>query len=296
MSVALCNYCGMAPTISKSHVVPRFLGAYIKKNSPFGRMLNLWERVPKYDLHKGPYLCARCDNSVFGAWETYYSQNVWPNPVGTRAAWSDVRTINFFLAIAYRYALHFLATSPIAANAAYSAYIRDLCKAGLGQSSTIAKTLFIYPYVHQPIRRGCDLLPGINHLLSLGVGAESLPREGDLPNAMLILVPKVLVLLCDDDIRKSSDCTMKKPACLSPGGSFDPSTQNTDMPAFLCSRLNRYIGQGQGHQKQLGLWKRLAYAADKMSNPWKMCYQANTHDQALHDWQKANCGSSRIRK
>lgn len=278
----------MAPTITNSHVVPKFLGAYIKKNSPSGHMLNLWERLPQFDLHKGPYLCAQCDNSVFGAWETYYSQNVWPNPLGTTAAWGDIRTINFFLAIAYRYALHFLATSPIVANSSYSAYIRDLCKKGLKQLGEIGKTLFIYPYVHRPIQQDCDLLPGINHLLNLGVHGKSLPSEGDLPNAMLILTPKVLVLLCDADIRQSLDCRMKAPTYLSPGASFDPSTQNTDMPAFLCSKLNSYIGQGQGHQKQLGRWKRLAYGTDKMLNPWKMCYQTNIQDQALHDWQKAN--------
>jgi hypothetical protein len=82
---------------------------------------------------------------------------------------------------------------------------------------------------------------------------------------------------------------MKAPVFLKVGTSFSPSTQNQDMPWFLSSTLNGYVGQGQGHQKGLGRWKRLAYGTDKLINPKKMCYVANRQDQALHDWQKVNC-------
>jgi hypothetical protein len=287
--MAPCNYCGTAPAIANSHVVPKFLGLYIKKNSPFGHMLNLWERSPQFDLHKGPYLCIKCDNEVFGSWETYYSQKVWPDPLNARSQWGDARAINFFISVAYRYAIHFLATSPITASAPYATYFRDLSAKALQSSSEIGTSLFVYPYVHQPIARECALLAGINHLLNLAVHGESLPREGDLPNAMLVITPKVLVLFCDGDLGDAVDCTMKMPRHLSVGLPFDPSIENTDMPAFLSSKLNSYIGEGQGHQKQLGRWKRLAYGTDKLLNPNKMCYRAQALDQALWDWQKANC-------
>jgi hypothetical protein len=269
--MALCNYCGAAPTIANSHVVSRFLGAYIKKNSPFGHMMNLWERQPQYDLHKGPYLCAKCDNDVFGSWETYYSQNVWPDPINAKSQWGDVRTINFILSLAYRYTLHFLVTSPMTASAPYSIYFRDLTARALKASGEIDKSVFVYPYVHQPITRDCTLLPGVNHLLNLGVHGESCPREGDLPNAVLVMTPKVLALVCDGELGASVDCTMKNPRYLAVGLPFDPLSKNRDMPNFLSSKLNGYIGQGQGHQKQLGRWKRLAYGADRVLNPNKMC-------------------------
>ena len=284
-----CNYCGTAPVIDHSHVVSRFLGAYIKKNSPFGHMMNVWKPTPQFDLDKGPYLCANCDNRVFGAWETFYSQKVWPNPLKARSHWGDVRTINFFISLAFRYAVHFLATSPIAANAPYSTYLRDLSAKGLNNSSEIGKSSFVYPYVHRPITRECALLHGINHLLNLGVHGLSLPREGNLPNAMLLVTPKVLVLFCDGGLATSADCTMENPMHLSIGVSFDPLAGNVDMPVFLSTVLNRYIGEGQGHQKQLGRWKRFAYGTDKLLNPSKMCYQAQAQDQALWDWQKMNC-------
>jgi hypothetical protein len=292
VSVTLCNFCKTAPTITNSHVVPRFIGSYIMKNSPFGYMMNLWARTKQYDLYKGPYLCAACDNTVFSRWENHYSQHVWPNPLAATTAWGDVATINFFLSVAYRYAIHFLATSPILSNAPKSVYIRDLCEKALQQSGEIGKSVFVYPYVHQPIGQTCDLLPGVNHLLELAVHAEHLPPEGDLPTAILILTPKVLSLICDGDLAASTVCTMKKPTALRLGALLDPSIQNSDMPWFLSSILNRYIGHGQGHQKGLGRWKRLAYSADKMINPWKMCYKSNLQDQALHDWQKANCKGS----
>lgn len=293
MSTRLCNFCKTSPTIANSHVVPRFIGAYIKKNSPFGHMINLWARTPQHDLYKGPYLCATCDNTVFSRWEDHYSRHVWPNPLAAISEWGDVATINFFLSIAYRYAIHFLETSPIVSNRPKSVYVRDLCERALRNSGEIGKSVYIFPYVHQPIRQGCDLLPGVNHLLQLAVHGQHLPVEGDLPKGILILTPRVLALICDGHLSASGRCTMNAATALSLGGSFDPSTQNMDMPHFLSSILNGYIGQGQGHQKGLGRWKRLAYGTDKRLNSWKMCYQANLQDQALHDWQKANCRGSK---
>jgi hypothetical protein len=258
VSATLCNFCRTSPTIANSHVVPRFIGTYIKKNSPFGHLMNLWLRTPQQDLYTGPYLCAKCDNEVFSGWEDHYSRHVWPNPRAATTAWGDVATINFFLSIAYRYAIHFLATSPISSNAPKSIYVRDLCERALQHSAEIGKSVFVYPYVYQPIKQTGDLLPGVNHLLELAVHAEHLPAEGNLPNAILILTPKVLTLICDGDLCASTDCTIKKPSSLSVGAWFDTSTQNTDMPWFLSAILNRYIGHGQGHQKGLG---RLAIPA-----------------------------------
>jgi hypothetical protein len=150
-----------------------------------------------------------------------------------------------------------------------------LCEKALQQSGEIAKSVFVYPYVHQPIAQTCELLPRVNHLLELAVHGEHLPIEGNLPKGMLMLNPKVLTLIVDGDLGASTDCTMKAPTSLSIGSPFDASTQNTDMPWFLSTILNCHVGQGQGHQKGLGRWKHFLYRAERRLNPWKMCYQAN---------------------
>jgi len=285
----LCNYCGAAPAIANSHVVPRFLGAYIKRNSPFGYMLNLWKTRPQFDLDKGSYLCATCDNQVFSSWENYFAQNVWLDPLNARSQWGDGRTINFLVSLAYRYAIHFLATSPMTTSRPYSTFFRDLSGKALKVNTEIGRSLFVYPYVQRPITSTCELLPGINHFLNLALHGLSLPPEGDLPNAMLVIIPKISVLFTDRDLGACADNTIRSPTHLSIGATFDPSTQNVGMPLFLSSILNRYVGQGQGHQKQLGLWKRLAYGTDRLLNPNKMCYVANMEDQELLNWQKENC-------
>jgi hypothetical protein len=285
----LCSYCRAAPAIHNSHVIPRFVSKHIKANSPFGHMLNSWKNKPTYDLHKGPYLCATCDNQVFSAWENRFSQDFWPDPLGSGACLGDEAIIRFVTSLAYRYALHFIATSPITRNNQYSEYFRDLTFDALTDPSRVGKTLYIYPYVFRPIASSCELLVGVNHLLNLAVHGESLPKEGNLPNAMIVMVPRLLLLFCDGDLSDSSDCGLRNPVTLAVGKPFDSMTGNADMPQFLVTPLNRWIGQGQAHQKSLGRWKRLAYGVDRNVNPHKMCYVAQGYDRALARWQQEHC-------
>jgi hypothetical protein len=281
-----CYYCRIAPTIARSHVVPKFVGKYIKANSPFGHMLNLWSNKPELDLHKGPYLCAKCDNETFSGWEKHFSNHVWPDPLNSRVHWTDPATIQFFASLAYRYAIHFLETSPIPGNVPYSTYMRDLAEPVIRDPTLAGSKLFIYPYVHRPIDSGYDLLPGINHLLSLAVHGESFPAEENLPNAMLVIIPKITLLFCDGDLRKFSGCEIKHPVALSVSSRFLPTTSNVDLPNFLKVPLNRCIGKGQAHQKHLGRWKHLPYGTDRRANPTKVCYLAHETDTKLAKWIK----------
>lgn len=285
----LCKYCNGAPPIRASHVVPRFMGEHIKRNSPFGHLLNTWSRKSAFDLHKGPYFCTKCDNELFSSWENFFSRFTWHNPLDTNAKWNDERSIKFALSLAYRYTIHFLETSPIVANRPYSDFMRNLTESALRNNACVGHSIYIYPYVHQSISNECSLLPGVNHLFSLAAHAESLPQEGDLPNSMLVIVPKVAFLFCDRDLSTCKNNKMQNPCSLSSGSAFNPATANTDMPAFISSVLNRVIGHGQAHQKQLGRWNRMAYGTDKLLNPGKICYVAQKQDQNLLDWQKANC-------
>jgi hypothetical protein len=285
----LCKFCNNAPPIRESHVVPRAMGMYIKKNSPFGYMLNLWKEKPVFDLLKGPYFCAKCDNNVFGAWEGFFLSQVWKDPLHFNAKWTAPASINFVLLLAYRYAIHFLETSPIAAMRPYSEFIRDLAESAMDNNTLVGKSIFIYPYVHRAITNDCSLLPGVNHLLSLTIHGQSLPQEGDLPNAILVIVPKVIFLFSDRDLSGCNDNKVKNPCSLTLGGSFNATTANTDLPSFLYSVLNKIIGKSTAHQKQLGRWKRMAYGTDKLLNPSKVCYVAQKQDQDLLNWQKEKC-------
>ncbi len=284
-----CNFCGNAPTIENSHVVPNFVGKYIKKNSPFGYLLNSWSSKQAFDIHKGPYLCAACDNILFSTWERNFSSTVWLDPINFRDEWGNKENILFVLSLAYRYALHFIETSPIVSNRPYSEHIRDMTKSALIDPSIVGSSVFIYPYVHRPILEECKLLPGVNHFLTLAIHGQSLPQEGDLPNSFLIVIPKVLFLICDRDLSACNDNEISYPQQINIGCAFDAQAANLDMPVFLSSVLNRCINNSQSHQKDIGKWKRLAFGADKMMNPTKACYIAQNGDRELLRWQRKNC-------
>jgi hypothetical protein len=251
-------------------------------------MLNTWKRDLQYDLHKGPYLCASCDNVLFSSWENYFIRNVWPDLLGAKTKWAHERSLKFLVSLGYRYALHFLATSPIPSNAADSVYIRDLLKPALQDCSQIGTSVFIYPYVHQPILEGCGLLHGVNHLLTLGVNAQNLLHEDGLPNAIVVMIPNVLLLFCDGDLATFKGNEMRSPEALVPGRRFDAKRANTDMPQFMNIVLNRWIGQGQAHQKSLGRWK-LTHGSDELLNPHKICYISTEQDRRLLKWQWTHC-------
>jgi hypothetical protein len=208
--------------------------------------------------------------------------------LGSGGQWGDERIVLFALSVAYRYTLHFLETSPASVNRPYNEWMRDLLKVAMRDPSKVGSSLFLYLYAHQEIAHTCKLLAGVNHLLQLAVYAELLPQENDLPNAMLVLTPKVMYLYCDRDITLSKGNEIKRAQSLKVGQAFDAASSNADMPIFLKSILNRLIGQSQGHQRSLGLWMRFAYGADKLANPQRLCYLAHDQDKRLSQWQREN--------
>jgi hypothetical protein len=264
------------------------MGKHIMANAPFGYLLNSWMHKRQYDIYKGPYLCAKCDNETFSSWESYYASTIWKDPLGSGGQWGDERIVLFALSVAYRYTLYFLETSPVSVNRPYNEWMRDLLKDAMRDPAKVGSSLFLYPYAHQEMAHTCKLLAGVNHLLQLAVYAELLPQENDLPNAMLVLTPKIMYLYCDRDITLSKGNEIKHAKSLKVGQSFDAASSNTDMPIFLKSILNRLIGQSQGHQRSLDLWMRFAYGADKLANPQRLCYLAYDQDKRLSQWQREN--------
>lgn len=291
-----CYLCKNAPPIKDSHVVPNFMSKHIKKNSPFGYMVNLWSKKPEHDLHKGPYFCRKCDNEVISGWEGFFASKIWRDPLNSNDCWGAKESLNFILSLAYRYAIHFIENSPITVNQAYSKCVMNMAENAIRDNSEIGNSVFIYPYVHREITRDCTFIPGVNHLLSLAAHGQSLPKEGNLPNAFLVIVPKMIFLFCDTDLSTVSEESLKSPIHLMPNKIFDALSSNADMPVFLSSLLNKLIDHGLSHQKNIGRWERMAYGTDKLLNPGKICYVAQGQDQSLLNWQRENCANKAFQR
>lgn len=283
----ICDYCSADNTIDNSHVVPNFVGKYIKENSSTGKLLNSWERKPQQDIFKGKYLCEKCDNEVFSSWEKEFANTIWRDPEHSEEHWNNESTIKFILSLAYRYALHFLETSPMPKNRAYTECVRSKTLAALKDSDLVGKEIFIYPYVFQPIVQDTKLIPGINHFLNLAIHGQSLPKENDYPNAFLIVIPRMMFLICDSDLSDSSAVSeIIGLNQLMKNGEFFPLQSNTNLPEFIYPVLNGYIGGSQGHQKDIRRWDETKYKSDEELHPDKVCYQVRKLDSQLFNWKR----------
>ena len=285
-----CAYCAVNSPIDNSHVVPAFVVRHIKANSPEGFLLNSWAYRKAQDGLKGPYLCAQCDNVVFSGWENYFKKAVFdPVLAGNRARWADEDAIRFVLSVAFRYMVHFLETSPHAANQQRNEAFRDLTKQALSDLTILDHKLFVYPYECRPITSDCGFLPGINHVLQLGFQCRSLAAEGSLPQALVMFLPGMIILLTDGDLNAANDPDLPNPTSLAVGQATDLSNANPTMPHFLRSIINEAVGQTTGHQKSMELWGEIDYGADKLANPERQLYKAQALDSQLQAWQKEHC-------
>jgi hypothetical protein len=233
---------------------------------------------------------------VISGWENFFASKIWRDPLNANNHWGDEGSLNFILSLVYRYGIHSIETSSTTVNQDYLKCVVKIAENAIRDNSKVGSSVFIYPYVHQAITQDCNFLPGVNHLLSLAAHGESLPKEGNLPNAFLIIVPKMVFLFCDQDLSTVCEESLTSPVHLVPGKFFDAPSSNTDMPIFLSSIINRLINHGQSHQKNIGSWKKMAYGTDKIMNPGKICYVAQNQDQSLLNWQRRNCANNALQR
>lgn len=284
-----CHFCKTNPTISNSHVVPRFVVNFIKENSATNFLLNSWVRNPVQDGLKGPYLCKQCDNVLFSSWENFFKKEVFDIINQPSAKWTDLNSLRFLLSIIFRYSIHFLETSPIQANHENNRRFRDLAQAGIHNPANIGTNLYLYIYIYKPVEQTCDLLVGINHLLNCSFHAVSLPAEPNLPNGFLFWLPSLIMLATDDDLSIYKGNEIKNIEALSPNKNINYHDHNNDMPIFLKDIFNRIINEGQSHQKNLGRWTKLYAKIDRKIHPEKIIYKATDSDGRLNQWQNKNC-------
>ncbi len=238
---------------------------------------------------KGAYLCQQCDNVVFSGWENDFKKVVFDLvQEGKPGRWTGENSIRFLLAVAFRYMVHFLETSPSEANRQRNLYFRDLLRQALEDLTLLNLKLFLYPYQYRPIIAECGFLPGINHFLQLGFHCQSLAAEGNLPQALLLYLPGMMILFTDGDLSFSKSPNFPNPISLVPSSGVDFSNANLTMPQFLLRQLNQAVGQATGHQKGMKMWK-FEWQQDKIEHPSKKVYTAYVLDSELRAWQKENC-------
>ena len=71
-----CAMCRQVKKLCESHIIPKFFGNYIKKNSPSGGLRNP-NNVNKreQDIYKENLLCDECEE-IFSKLETYFQNNI----------------------------------------------------------------------------------------------------------------------------------------------------------------------------------------------------------------------------
>ena len=71
-----CAMCGQVKKLCESHIIPKFFGNYIKKNSPSGGLRNPNDvNKRKQDIYKENLLCKDCEE-IFSKLETYFQKNI----------------------------------------------------------------------------------------------------------------------------------------------------------------------------------------------------------------------------
>lgn len=71
-----CAMCGQVKKLCESHIIPKFFGNYIKKNSLTGYLRNPNDvNKRKQDIYKENLLCKDCEE-IFSKLETYFQKNI----------------------------------------------------------------------------------------------------------------------------------------------------------------------------------------------------------------------------
>jgi hypothetical protein len=280
-----CHWCGLRPAFKRSHVVSDFIIRWLKGQSIQQAVYYSWAETFKSRDIVGPYFCRDCDNHVIGAWETEFSQDVFPDPMAATHEWGLDTSVKFIVSLCYRYAMHNLRVSPHGHNAAFNEEFRDIARATLLDTNLLGSQLFVYPYVYRPITTTCSLRPGVNHFLSLAIGSRPHHAEGTLPGAMEVQIPRILFLFARGDLTQTGDNAFAGYVHLTPGAVFHPDVSNINMPEVFAHYINRGIIETKRHLSGWGLWGRI----NRWLLPQSAIHAVTSADQQLIDRQRQNC-------
>lgn len=285
-----CYYCKARPTIKESHVVPKFVINYIRKNC-IGDLHYNWEHSPfAHRMIAPPYFCQVCENNTFGHdWEGPFSQQVFPDPLAAGAVWGQDPNLSFTVLMCYRYALHSLAVDPLEAHQPIGIKFRDLAYKALRDLNEVGTSLFVYPYAYQPITESCVLKPHVNNFLSLGFGDIFLLATSGLPDAYLVALPKMLLLFSEADLTATGKPGYIDLIGLTRNKVLDMKTVNVHLPELLHDKINKSVLKTLQDQTNRNEWEAYADPEERKKLPDAISWVAHDYDQALKDWQTANC-------
>lgn len=100
----LCRLCGRNKAIGNSHIIPAFVGKWLKRSSATGYMrAAVTPNLRKQDIVKLPLLCEVCEEQ-FSKWETYFANEIFhPYQEGRQATFRyDQRLLLFAISLSWR--------------------------------------------------------------------------------------------------------------------------------------------------------------------------------------------------
>ena len=184
----MCKLCGSGTPLRKSHIIPKFVGRWMKATSPtpylrFGGSVD--ERLQ--DLYAVELLCDDCE-SLLSAWETKFANEIFhPTAVGETVFRYGPWLVKFAASLAWRaiqfHHIHGIQESP-ALDSIIGKMEIHLSRFLMGQEKHVGSfTQHIYPVseLSAPIRPGS---PMINRYLARTVQIDFL-RNDDLSEMMV---------------------------------------------------------------------------------------------------------------
>lgn len=292
----LCEFCRVFDAIENSHVVSDFVIEYLRNNSVGRAFFNTRQNQQYKNRGKfkdwmitGPYLCQKCDNEVFGRWEDNFSRTIFRRPLAASDEWGEDSSLKFIVSICYRFAIHSLVVDKNPDHHQIAILFRDRCKAVLQDPTRVGQTLFVYPYIYQPIIGRSDLKPGINHLLTLSLSDRFRLAADGLPNRYVIQLPSMTFLFSESNLAVPELPGHQDLISLCPGSKFIPKTSNLQILDLYADLMNEGIQETKHHQTATNRWESFANVLDQMLFFTKPIYQAAKADNQLRDWQRRNC-------
>jgi len=76
MRTGICKLCGKHSDLIEGHIIPKFVGSYLKETSITGRLRNSANpNIPYQDIDKAFFFCKKCED-IMSIDENYFSQDI----------------------------------------------------------------------------------------------------------------------------------------------------------------------------------------------------------------------------
>lgn len=237
----VCKLCGSAAPLKESHIIPRFIGRWMKKTAPtpyFRYGGDMDKRTQ--DLGKMKLLCGDCEN-LFSAWETKFANEVfYPMSNGESMLWYKNWLLKFAASLTWR-AIQVRSFEEGKRSEAFKQNMDDmelhLSRFLLGQAKNVgsySQHIYYISGLAVPVRPGSPML---NRYLERGVEIDFLKTD-DLSEMMVyVKVPMFMFFsIGASKYRKLYETSrIKKSGALHPKTHYLPG----GILEYIISRANR---------------------------------------------------------